>query len=92
MAQPVQPVLFVSAGKNPFLLEHFDITMQPLGQNTTHKPQPLHRSVSIIILPAIFALYISQPISEQFHKLEIHIPSPGILTKIIIDVKDKNLI
>ena len=28
------------------------------GHTTTHKPQPLHRSVSIIILPAIFIFRI----------------------------------
>lgn len=30
--------------------------MQLFGHTTTHKPQPLHRSVSITILPAIFRI------------------------------------
>jgi len=53
IAQPVHSLLLVSAGKYPFLLEFLDMMMQFLGQTITQSPQPLHRSVLIIILPAI---------------------------------------
>jgi len=35
------------------------MTMPSLGQTVTHNPQPLHRSVSIVILPAIFSFFAS---------------------------------
>ena len=53
IAQPVHSLLLVSAGKYPFLLEFLDMMMLFLGQTIKQSPQPLHLSVSIIILPAI---------------------------------------
>jgi hypothetical protein len=41
------------------VLDFFEITMLLRGQAITHKPQPLHCSVSIVILPAIFSCFIS---------------------------------
>ena len=52
-AQPVHSVLSALAGKKPFLLDFSEIVMLPLGHAITHRPQPLHRSILIIILPAI---------------------------------------
>ena len=52
-AQPVHSELSVLAGKKPFLLDLSEIVMLPLGHAITHRPQPLHRSILIIILPAI---------------------------------------
>jgi choline-glycine betaine transporter len=40
-------------------LDRLEVTMPFLGQTVTHKPQPLHRSVSIVILLAIFSFFIS---------------------------------
>ena len=52
--QPVQSVLSDLAGKKPFLLDFSETTMQLFGHAIMHKPQPLHRSILIIILPAIW--------------------------------------
>jgi hypothetical protein len=40
-------------------LDFSQIAMLLFGQTATHKPQPLHFSVSIIILPAMFRIYRS---------------------------------
>jgi len=34
------------------------MTMLPFGHTVIHKPQPLHRSAFIMILPAIFSYYL----------------------------------
>ena len=53
LPQPVHWQLSNSAGKNPFWLDLSDMTIPFFGQAITHKPQPLHRSLSIMIFPAI---------------------------------------
>jgi hypothetical protein len=60
IAQPVQPQLSVWAGKKPLLLDVPEIAMICFGQILTHKPQPLHLSVLIIILPDILVLHTPQ--------------------------------
>jgi hypothetical protein len=52
-AQPVHSVLSALAGKKPFLFDLSEMVMLPFGHTITQRPQPLHRSVFIIILPAI---------------------------------------
>jgi len=48
------------------------MTMQPFGQAATHKPHPLHRSVSIIIFPAIFTFRIYPEIqADGFYHRQI---------------------
>jgi len=50
------------------LFDFSDTTIEFFGHTTTHKPQPLHRSVSIIILPAILSIRIAYILfSPQFH-------------------------
>jgi len=58
IAQPVQPSLVDTAGEKPDLLDVSDIAMQLFGQTFTHSPQPLHRSVSIVIFPFIATYYL----------------------------------
>ena len=53
----------------PMLFDFADMTIVFLGHTTTHKPQPLHRSVSIIILPAILSIRIAYLLfSPRFHR------------------------
>ncbi len=57
MAQAVQPVhsvLSAWAGKKPCLLDFWEMIMQLFGHTIMHKPQPLHRSILILILPTIW--------------------------------------
>ena len=78
--QPVQSVLLDLAGKKPFLLDFSDTTMQLFGHAIMHKPQPLHRSILIVILPAIWI---------TTHKLVYCLFNSWILTGINTIVKSK---
>ena len=78
--QPVQSVLSDLAGKKPFLLDFSDTTMQLFGHTIMHKPQPLHRSILILILPAIWII---------MRKFVCCLFDPWILTGISSLVKPK---
>ena len=79
-AQPVQSVLSAWAGKKPFLLDLSEMIMLPFGHAITQRPQPLHRSILIIILPAI---------RVTTHKLVYCLFNSWILTGISTLVKSK---
>ena len=61
IAQPVHSPSLHSAGKYPFLLETSEARIVFFGQTTIHRPQPLHRSVSIFIIPAICRQIVAMP-------------------------------
>jgi len=48
------------------LFEFLEMMIAFFGHTATHKPQPLHRSVSIMILPAILITYIV--FNPRFHR------------------------
>ena len=78
--QPVQSVLLDWAGKKPFLLDFLDTMMLFFGHTIMHRPQPLHRSILIIILPAIWI---------TTRKFVYSLFNPWILTGMSILVKSK---
>jgi len=58
MQHPVQSLLDVCAGKYPALFDSLEMMILLFGHTFTHRPQPLHRSAFIIILPAISSLIL----------------------------------
>ena len=58
------------------LFEFADMTIVFLGHTVTHKPQPLHRSVSIIILPAILSIRNAYILfNPEFYRAFSHVSS-----------------
>ena len=63
IAQLVQPVQFGpvdSAGKYPLLLDFSEMVITLLGHTVTQRVQPLQRSISIIIFPAICVYFTAE--------------------------------
>jgi hypothetical protein len=63
IAQLVQPVQFGpvdTAGKYPLLLDFSEMVITLLGHTVTQRVQPLQRSISIIIFPAICVSILPQ--------------------------------
>jgi len=59
--QPIQLSPQDSTGKYPMALEFLDIRTAPLGHTSTQRPQPLHFSASITMLPFAVLRYINCP-------------------------------
>jgi hypothetical protein len=67
LAQPVQSGPVAAAGKYPLLLDFSEIVITLHGQTVTQRVQPLHRSISIIIFPAI-CVYFTAEYAEKKQK------------------------
>jgi hypothetical protein len=59
-AQPVQSGPVDSAGKYPLLLDFLEIVITLWGHTVTQSVQPLQRSISILIFPAICVSFTAE--------------------------------
>jgi hypothetical protein len=60
LAQPVQFGPVEAAGKYPLLLDFSEMVITLLGQAVTQSVQPLQRSISILIFPAICVYFTAE--------------------------------
>ena len=60
LVQPVQSGPVDSAGKYPLLLDFSEMLITLLGHTVTQRVQPLQRSISIIIFPAICVSFTAE--------------------------------
>ena len=66
LAQPVQFGPVDTAGKYPLLLDFSEMVITLLGHTVTQRVQPLQRSISIIIFPAICVSFTAEDAEKNF--------------------------
>ena len=66
LAQPVQFGPVDAAGKYPLLLDFSEMLITLLGHTVTQRVQPLQRSISIIIFPAICVSFTAEDAEKIF--------------------------
>jgi hypothetical protein len=66
LAQPVQFGTVDIAGKYPLLLDFSEMVITLLGHTVTQRVQPLQRSISIIIFPAICVSFTAEDAEKIF--------------------------